>query len=171
MWKQASGVAFGLVGGLCLGAVLHTNAAPKQQAVPEVIRAQSFELVNRNGKKRASLSLDSWGDPSLALDNVTGRMHIKLELHEPQLDGWGARLPGGASFDFMDEETQQYINVSLDSDYGESISLNDLRTNAIVRVELDEAGLPIVQLQTKDGKKHVITPYGEDEKAFSLERR
>jgi hypothetical protein len=50
IWKQAAGTAMGVVIGLGMGAVMYARATPKQQAAPEVIRAQRFELVNEQGK-------------------------------------------------------------------------------------------------------------------------
>lgn len=55
--KQTLGVILGTMMGLFLGAVLWAKAAPQKQEVPEVLRAQRFEVVDKQGRTQAAFGL------------------------------------------------------------------------------------------------------------------
>ena len=56
--KYVLGVVLGLAAGLFLGAVLWAKAAPRQAEVPQVLRAQRFEVVDKAGKTLGVFGVD-----------------------------------------------------------------------------------------------------------------
>ena len=72
--------------GLMIGAVVlvgrhvwrPATVAAQTPAVPAVVRARRFELVDAAGKTRAGLSVNSDGSPNMALFDATGNMRAGL---------------------------------------------------------------------------------------------
>lgn len=74
-------VLVGLVVLLVLGLVLHERPA-EARAVPKVVRAQGFELVDGRGVRRASLKLEPRRTVVFRLFDEAGTIRVKLAADE-----------------------------------------------------------------------------------------
>jgi|GEM_PF-6239678 len=85
-WRHVSGVVLGLGVGLPLGAVLLAQAGPQTTKAPEVLRAQRFELIGKDGKVEAELSFSASGRARLLMrgngSRSTDSPGIELEDNE-----------------------------------------------------------------------------------------
>ncbi len=78
-WAKAAvqGAACGLV----LGLVLLIGGRVWQPAVPDVVKARRFEVVDAAGKIRASLGVLPSGAPGLGLSDAAGDLRVTLAVN------------------------------------------------------------------------------------------
>ena len=107
MLTVALAVVAGLVGGvvsswLFMGAPVVTQKTPQ---VAEVVGAERFEVVDKDGKLRAALWLDN-GEPNLVLADKTGKIRAKLSLADGKPALWLADKNGKprAGLSLLNEE-------------------------------------------------------------------
>jgi hypothetical protein len=72
-------VGLGLL--LLLGVLLYERPA-RAEAVPAVLRAQAFELVDNRGRVRAQLNVTPGGEAVLRLRDAKGTIRVKLGADE-----------------------------------------------------------------------------------------
>jgi hypothetical protein len=87
MRQWLAGVVVGaIVGGLVAGILIavlvpsSSRAAPEEQAVPRVVRAEQFQLVDARGCIRAGIGLDDEGATLLALYDQDGAGLLELTV-------------------------------------------------------------------------------------------
>ena len=83
--------------------------------VPEVIRAQRFELVDAEGKVCAVLSVSADGSTGLAMMDEGGK----------QVVGLGTGPDGGTGLALMDENGKQVVGLGTGADGGTGLALMD----------------------------------------------
>ena len=87
-WARAAvqGAACGLMLGLVLligGRLWRPEVAAAQAkpaAVPDVVKAKSFQVVDAAGKRRAGMAVDSDGNPFLGLFDAAGTTRARLAM-------------------------------------------------------------------------------------------
>lgn len=115
-------------------------AGQAKSGVPEVIRAQKFELVDEEGKVRAVLGLGRDGAPNLDLSDAKGLKRATLALlpdGSPVLmlsDARGeerATLTGGRSLTMRDETGGERATLKVRYDGSPSLVLRDGKREVI----------------------------------------
>ena len=153
-WAKAAvqGAACGLMFGLVVligGRLWHPQVAAaqaKQPAVPDLVNARRFELVDAAGKVRAVLGLEPDGSPTLDLFDPAGRMRAFLKLGP---DG----SPGLA---LCDAAQKLRARMVLPSDGRPSLELRDAAENSRATLRLTEEGSPYLALRDKAGATRAV---------------
>ena len=100
--------AFNLLFLGCLAAERSSSAGP--DVVP-IVRARQIELVDDNGKVRASLSVEKTGEAEFRLRDKTGAIRAKFGAGDT-----------GSAFILMDERTEATVQINA-NEQGGGISL------------------------------------------------
>lgn len=90
---------------ILLAVLLAERAAVSAQAVPEVVRARSWELVDEHGRSRASMTVAPGGEAVFRLRDATGTIRVKLSAGA---DGSGLVL--------LDARTELGVKLQADAD-------------------------------------------------------
>ncbi|GMW01667.1 MAG: hypothetical protein AMXMBFR84_28040 [Candidatus Hydrogenedentota bacterium] len=89
-------------------------AAAKAKFDPEVLRAQTIELVAPDGTVRAQLKVEDSGEAVFRMRDSKGTVRMKIGANE---DGSGLAL--------MNEETEPGVHMLAKRDKGSSITLTE----------------------------------------------
>jgi hypothetical protein len=121
MHRYAPGVAFTILN-LVLTFAVWARAGISPAAAPNVVRAQSFELVDSRGQVRAQLFLGEEGGGNLRLRDETGRVRVKL----------GARQ-GHVAMLLFNEKIEPAVELFSDDkqDTGLALTSNDGKRQVI----------------------------------------
>lgn len=141
MWKQAAGVGAGVAAGLVLGAAIWAKASPPQQAAPEVIRAQRFDVVDKEGIALASFGVREAGDIGKRF-GIEGRFTM-LAL---------------STVSNKNKEVQGFIGLVAAPSGVQMVALVNPKEKTGVFLMLPPEGNPSVVLFGKDGKARTIKP-------------
>jgi hypothetical protein len=120
-------------------------AKPEDKSPPDVLRAKRLEIVDDEGKVRASLGTDEKGIASLSLFDPSGRLRASLDAEE---------IPGVASgLGLFDTNGKLRAAVGMDNDPDKSsyLSLLDAEGKTRAQVGLETGGQ--VWLSILAGKK------------------
>lgn len=129
-------------------------------AVPKVVRAERFELVDTNGTVRAVLHMSQLaGGPELSLSGPSGSAHLRVFDSGPQLGLYDKNKTGRVALMVSDvgselnlrDENGKLRNVLFVASSGPGLSLFD--ENGMGRVALGMAhDVPIVGVCDPSGK-------------------
>lgn len=162
----------GFLGGL--GAHWALNAAPavvqKTWDLPPVIRAERFEVVDRDGKLRATLGTGSTGAPGLVLsdglvlidNNGQPRANLGLAadgapglmLYDPGLRyriALDVAPDGAPALALASKEGRTRAELVVPSEGGPSLILYDTRLQPRVTLDVSTAGVPTLLLTGQNG--------------------
>jgi hypothetical protein len=107
-----------LVAAVCLVvtvAAVAYAAGQAKTATPKVVRAQKFEVVDAQGRVRATLGLLPDGSPSLELTDEQGKTRAQLSLYSD----------GSPYLGLQDAKLKTRAELSLDSGGRPSLALSD----------------------------------------------
>ncbi|MCS6926253.1 MAG: hypothetical protein NZ578_10190 [Candidatus Binatia bacterium] len=162
----------GFIGGIGASWVLHSAPtwAQKTCELPAVIRAERFEVVDRDGKLRATLGTGSTGAPGpvlsdgLVLIDNNGQPRANLGLAADGAPGLmmydpGLRYrialdvaPDGApALALASKEGRTRAELVLPSEGGPGLILYDARLQPRVTLDVSSAGLPALVLTGQNG--------------------
>ncbi len=129
--------------GLWAMALMHGQPVARAQtsAIPNVIKAHKFELVDANGKPRAALAVSKYG-AGLGLNDVTGTTRAILSV--------GA---SGSRLDLSDAIGK--TRVALGVDDGPGLALYDANEKIRAAISVDEEG-PALYLADANGTDRAI---------------
>ena len=113
-------------------------------AVPDVVRAKSFQLVNDAGQTRAELSLDQDGDSVLRMIDRDGKTRFEI---------WSSTGSAPFLLRMFDQHQQPRINLRLSSSGAPGLEIRD--RSGDVRLWLGEAdeGRPMLFTTDQNGKR------------------
>ena len=119
-------------------------AQPKQPAVPDVLRAGRFEVVDAAGKVRASLGLGTDGTPLLAVYDAAGKARAGMIM-----------LPDGSPALFLyDAAGKARAGVMVLPDGSPALGLRDAAGKRRAVMMVDRDGSPALDL--RDAEEKVI---------------
>ena len=162
-------VVSGFLGGAVVNLVLRGGPAMAQAggAVPEVVRAGRFEVVDDQGVMRAAfghLSVLWNNNPGLFLYDAAGKTRAELFLGDHGSPGLVLSGPDGlgrAAFDleadgspgvtFIGTGAKQLARFGLEADGSNALSLQDAAGKTRVKLGLGADGSPGMALHKKDG--------------------
>ncbi len=115
-WMLALAVLAGLVGGMALNWIFMGDPgfAQKQEEQAKVIRAQKFELVDKDGNVKASLDMSRDGSPGLLLNNHNSYVVLSAS----------SKL-GPSLILSIDEKFERSASVFVKNDGTPSLTLSD----------------------------------------------
>jgi hypothetical protein len=118
--KQWVGIAGGVFVGLAIGAAVETRAAPKRDAVPDVMRARQFQVVDGEGAVRMQLGVETDGVSRLTLFGPNNKKSLVAQVD--------AR--GETSLSLRDTSEQERASLSFSEEKGTVIALTSPETSA-----------------------------------------
>ncbi len=131
----------GLGIGLSLGGILRVQAAPQNMKIPQVLRAQRFELVGADGKIQAELGTSPSGVPRLSMNGnqsgATGGPFIELEDNDKRK----IIIGGGGNYwlQFTNTDGTQFFNLR-ESTWGDRKPILSLRDRNGEFTEIKSSG-------------------------------
>ncbi len=133
----------GLVGGVVSSWFLVGLPAFAQKApqVAEVIRAERFEVVDKDGKTRAALSMLE-GKPGLVLRDRNGRAGAELGLTD---HGWPRLF-------LTDKNRKVRVGLTLGNTGEPHLVLRDRNGKTRTELSLRDTGASVLELADKNGK-------------------
>lgn len=140
--KQTLGVILGSVIGLLLGAVLWAKAAPRQEGVPEVLRAHQFEVVDKQGRTRATFGISSISPEQARKMGLKGKIEgVMLALYQQSA---------------QNQPIEGLVMLGAYSNGGAVLSLANVK-NASVALGANPDGSSNITLWSH-GKRRIIKP-------------
>ncbi len=121
-------------------AVAYAAGKAKAPAVPQVVRAGRFELVDGQGRLRGKLAVNSDGTPGLDLYDGAGQLRVTLALAED----------GNPSVELTDKNGKQRAALFVGKSGEPGLSLLDKQGQA--RAELYLANMGDARLLFSDGR-------------------
>jgi hypothetical protein len=112
------------------------------EAVPKVIQAEKFELVDSTGRGRAALEMTQAGEPGLVLGDEKGKIRTGLIMGEA----------GRPSLGLFDDNGIPRIILHLDDSGEPTLSLSDENGKVRAGMCLGESGEPGLGLYDQEGK-------------------
>lgn len=145
---------------LCLTSLLVVGAAvikvaPAQQTAPQVIQAQQFQVVDKQGVKRVELGVDNEGESFVTLHDKSGQSQISLAV----------KPTGGAADISILKEGKQLAFLAVRQDG--SLALVLAKTGTLlengkmagsVGMAVSPEGEAGIVLSRRDGKLRTIKP-------------
>jgi len=126
----------GLLGGVVSSWFLGSGVA-------EVIKAKRFEVVDKDGKRRAELSLIV-GEPFLRLNDKRGQYRVELGV------------VSGGYIGLVDQNSMIRVGLGLGKDGEPGLSLYDKNGKGRAALRLNENGEPGLRLNDKNGKSRAL---------------
>lgn len=134
-------VAAGLIGGLCANLFQSRAQAQQEPALPQVLRAQRFELVDETGTVRASLGC-AGGVTELRMIGHDDNTNTTIRI----------RKDGSAALSFHDAKQQSRIVLGIGAGGVGGLAFADGDGKSRMALGTDKAGAPAVSLNYASGK-------------------
>jgi hypothetical protein len=134
-----------LVAAVCLVvtvAAVAYAAGQAKTAAPKVVRAQKFEVVDAQGRVRATLGLLPDGSPSLELTDEQGKTRAQLSLYSD----------GSPYLGLQDAKLMPHAMLGVRSDGSPYLGLQDAKLKTRAELSLDSGGRPSLALSDEQGK-------------------
>jgi len=122
------------------------SAAAQAPAVPDVVRARRFEVVDAAGKPRAVLRVYSDGSPGLAFSDAAGKARAVL----------GVFSDGSPGLSFSDAAGKARAVLGVLHDGGPSLAFRDAAGKVRAAMHMTEDGNPSLRLEDKNGKPRAV---------------
>jgi len=151
--KQFAGIVLGAFMGLGLGVVIETKAAPRRDAVPDLLQARQFQVVDRDGAVRMQLGIESDGISRLTMFGPNNKKTLVA-----QVNGHGE-----AGISLRDGEEQERASLSVSEDKGTVVALTGASTGteqpiaALAVLPDGSEALSLVHMHRGDDGKAVRT--------------
>jgi hypothetical protein len=151
--KQVIGIMLGVFIGLGLGVVMETKAAPRHDAVPDVLQARQFQVVDHDGTVRMQLGLESDGVSRLTMLGPNNKKTLVAEVNGR----------GEASISLRDREEQERASLSVSEEKGTVMALTGAATGgeqpitALAVLPDSSEALSLVHLRRGEDGKPVRT--------------
>jgi hypothetical protein len=111
---QWIGIVFGVFVGLGLGIVMETRAAPRMQAIPEVVQARQFQVVDHDGTVRMQFGMEADGAARLSLLGKNSKRAVVVQVDSN----------GDAGLSLRDREEQERASLAVAEDRGTVLALS-----------------------------------------------
>jgi hypothetical protein len=174
MLVAAMAMAAGLVGGLLSGALIRVEPLIAQEAPPavNVVAAEEFRLVGRDGKARAGLSAQADGAASLAFYDGSGKIRAELGVNAADVselalyDQAGKqRKPEGFAYLFVLPNGGPRLSLVGDA-ANLTVASSQLAGHATLKVEPDHT--PVLSLEGRGKGSALLTMLHDGNPSFVL---
>ena len=157
--RSFMGILLGAIGGLAIGAVISTKAAPKRQAAPALVQAQRLQVVDKDGVVRIDMAVEDDNATRIKLRDRYGKEGATLEVS----------AGGDTGLKLRDQDSKLRAQVAVTKDKSAVLTLADQNQNPCVvlatqpdgsqALTLLHANTPkksgVVILLTADGKSQI----------------
>lgn len=137
MVRRLAGLFAGTILGVFLGAALWAHAAPTRQAPPEILRAQQFQIVDREGNPRITIAVEPNGVASVRMQGKTGPAALSLEVDQ---DGRGAAVL------FRDKKGKDRVRLEYIDNMRSGLAVLDAAEQSAISLGLAHDGMRTIML-------------------------
>jgi hypothetical protein len=133
-------------------AVSPADSADRSAPPLKCVVAEQFVLVDSHGERRATLSLDGDGGPSLTLSDASGRTRAAVRLG----------VDGAPSVVLYDTIGRRRVEVALKAGGAAGLGLYDERGEGRAELVVSGSGAPGLSLFGPNGKRLAKLPTGRE---------
>lgn len=157
--RQSAYVVAGLAVAFWIAAIVLTRADAPVQGSPGVLRAQRIEIVDKQGRVRATLGVTDEDIPKLRMMDKNGETRAAMSLSED----------GRPTLTFSDKEAQKRIELNVTEEHRASLSLyGPDNKDAAGAVYLSVSGDGGAYLDMHGPKKSSVDIIADNEKCFVM---